>query len=37
MAAALPATSSILPLLGVLGGACLLLGGLLSASRYRHR
>jgi hypothetical protein len=37
MAATLPATSSFLPLLGLFGGVSLLLGGLLSAIRYRRR
>lgn len=37
MAAALPSTASPLPLLGLVGGALLLFGGLLSAIRYRNR
>jgi hypothetical protein len=36
MAAALPATSSFLPLLGLFGGVSLLLGGLLSIIRHRR-
>jgi hypothetical protein len=36
MAATLPSTSSALPLLGLMGGAFLLLGGLLSAIRFRR-
>jgi hypothetical protein len=36
MAAALPATSSFLPLLGLFGGVSLLLGGLLSVIRRRR-
>ena len=35
--AALPETGSFLPLMGLLGGVSLLLGGLLSAIRYRRR
>ena len=35
--AALPATASMLPLLGLLGGVSLLFGGLLSVIRYRRR
>ena len=36
MAAQLPATASMLPLFGLLGGVSLLLGGLLSVIRYRR-
>jgi hypothetical protein len=35
--AALPATASMLPLLGLLGGVSMLFGGLLSVIRYRRR
>ena len=37
MAAALPETASMLPLLGLFGGVSLLFGGLLSMIRYRRR
>ena len=36
MAAQLPATASMLPLFGLLGGVSMLLGGLLSVIRYRR-
>ena len=37
MAAALPSTGSLVPLLGLLGSVSLLFGGLLTAVRYRRR
>jgi hypothetical protein len=37
MAAALPATASMLPLLGLLGGVSMLFGGFLTLIRYRRR